>query len=161
MTLKIRTIDHAVVMASDMERSIAFYCDTLGGRALFATLSRWQTAGTAHRIGRRGDQLAIFGQARLSGGRDPGGGNPGRLFPLGGHDRGGGRAFERGGYRDHRGAGATPGRRWRLGPIGLFPRSGWKFAGIPLHKPDAAAAFYGVIRLFLPFTRNGARTRGL
>ena len=32
MTLKIRTIDHAVVMASDMERSIKFYCDTLGGR---------------------------------------------------------------------------------------------------------------------------------
>ena len=31
MTLKIRTIDHAVVMASDMERSISFYCDTLGG----------------------------------------------------------------------------------------------------------------------------------
>ena len=35
MTLKIRTIDHAVVMASDMERSIAFYCDTLGGRARY------------------------------------------------------------------------------------------------------------------------------
>ena len=31
MTLKIRTIDHAVVMASDMERSISFYCGTLGG----------------------------------------------------------------------------------------------------------------------------------
>ena len=31
MTLKIRTIDHAVVMASDMERSIRFYCDTLRG----------------------------------------------------------------------------------------------------------------------------------
>ena len=40
MTLKIRTIDHAVVMASDMERSIAFYCDTLGGRARY--LQRFQ-----------------------------------------------------------------------------------------------------------------------
>ena len=32
MTLKICTIDHAVVMTADMERSIRFYCDTLGGR---------------------------------------------------------------------------------------------------------------------------------
>jgi catechol 2,3-dioxygenase-like lactoylglutathione lyase family enzyme len=32
MKLQIRTIDHVVVMASDMERSIKFYCDTLGGR---------------------------------------------------------------------------------------------------------------------------------
>ncbi|MBT3534473.1 MAG: bleomycin resistance protein [Rhodospirillaceae bacterium] len=32
MTLNIRTIDHAVVMASDMERSIKFYCDILGGK---------------------------------------------------------------------------------------------------------------------------------
>ena len=31
MTLKICTIDHAVVMTADMERSIRFYCDTLGG----------------------------------------------------------------------------------------------------------------------------------
>jgi catechol 2,3-dioxygenase-like lactoylglutathione lyase family enzyme len=35
MTLKIRTIDHAVVMASDMERAITFYCDVLGGRARY------------------------------------------------------------------------------------------------------------------------------
>ncbi len=32
MALQIRTIDHAVVMASDMERSIEFYCDILGGK---------------------------------------------------------------------------------------------------------------------------------
>ncbi len=32
MSLQIRTIDHAVVMAADMERSIKFYCDILGGR---------------------------------------------------------------------------------------------------------------------------------
>lgn len=32
MVLKIQTIDHAVVMASDMERSITFYCDILGGK---------------------------------------------------------------------------------------------------------------------------------
>jgi catechol 2,3-dioxygenase-like lactoylglutathione lyase family enzyme len=35
MTLQIRTIDHVVVMAADMERSIRFYCDTLGGRARY------------------------------------------------------------------------------------------------------------------------------
>ena len=35
MTLKIRTIDHAVVMAADMERSITFYTDILGGRARY------------------------------------------------------------------------------------------------------------------------------
>lgn len=31
MAIAIKTIDHVVVMASDMERSIAFYRDTLGG----------------------------------------------------------------------------------------------------------------------------------
>ncbi len=35
MTIPIRTIDHIVVMASDIERSIAFYRDTLGGEAPF------------------------------------------------------------------------------------------------------------------------------
>ncbi len=35
MALQIRTIDHVVVMAADMERSIKFYCDTLGGRVRY------------------------------------------------------------------------------------------------------------------------------
>ncbi len=35
MTLPIRTIDHVVVMAADMERSIAFYCGLLGGKARY------------------------------------------------------------------------------------------------------------------------------
>lgn len=34
--MPIRTIDHVVVMASDIERSIAFYRDTLGGETPFA-----------------------------------------------------------------------------------------------------------------------------
>lgn len=33
MTIPIRTIDHVVVMASDIERALAFYRDTLGGEA--------------------------------------------------------------------------------------------------------------------------------
>ena len=34
--MPIRTIDHDVVMASDIQRSIAFYRDTLGGETPFA-----------------------------------------------------------------------------------------------------------------------------
>ena len=43
MALRIRTIDHAVVMAADMERSIKFYCDTLGGRPRY--LQRFRDGG--------------------------------------------------------------------------------------------------------------------
>ena len=32
MAIPIRTIDHVVVMAADIEKSIVFYCDVLGGK---------------------------------------------------------------------------------------------------------------------------------
>ena len=35
MSIPIRTIDHIVVMAADMERSIDFYCNLLGGTPRF------------------------------------------------------------------------------------------------------------------------------
>jgi catechol 2,3-dioxygenase-like lactoylglutathione lyase family enzyme len=35
MTLPIRTIDHIVVMAADIEKSIEFYCGVLGGEARY------------------------------------------------------------------------------------------------------------------------------
>ncbi len=41
--MPVRTIDHVVVMASDIERSIAFYRDTLGGETPFEVAFR---AGT-------------------------------------------------------------------------------------------------------------------
>jgi catechol 2,3-dioxygenase-like lactoylglutathione lyase family enzyme len=40
VTIPIRTIDHVVVMASDIERSIAFYRDVLGGLTPFETAFR-------------------------------------------------------------------------------------------------------------------------
>ncbi len=40
MTIPIRNIDHVVVMASDMERSIAFYRDLLGGLTPFESAFR-------------------------------------------------------------------------------------------------------------------------
>lgn len=35
MDMPIRTIDHIVVMASDIDRAIAFYCETLGGQTKY------------------------------------------------------------------------------------------------------------------------------
>lgn len=35
MTIPIQTIDHIVIMTSDVERSITFYCDVLGGKARY------------------------------------------------------------------------------------------------------------------------------
>ena len=35
MAIPIRTIDHVVVMAADIDRAITFYCDVLGGRARY------------------------------------------------------------------------------------------------------------------------------
>ncbi len=40
MAIPIRTIDHVVVMASDIERSIHFYRDVLGGELPFETAYR-------------------------------------------------------------------------------------------------------------------------
>ncbi|MFP6726379.1 MAG: VOC family protein [Alphaproteobacteria bacterium] len=87
MTLKIRTIDHAVVMASDMERSISFYCDTLGGTPRY--LERFRSGKIPVLpipLGGAVINLQHLDEPAYLGGRDPGGGNPGCLLSMGRHN---------------------------------------------------------------------------